>query len=92
MTNIHLITNEELQAMLNDLQDPEKRDRFFAVYDDLELKANPRYRKEQSEDRRDLLWVITEGWYEGFDRFDSDLAEQFISTYEATFDGRKEHL
>ena len=81
MEEERIISSEELQAMLNDLQEPEKCDAFFTIYDVQALKANPNYRKEFSEDRRDLRKCISDGWYEIFDRYDSDLVEQFITTY-----------
>lgn len=76
-----LITNEKLQSWLNDLRDNKKRDAFMAIYDARQLRGNPNYRKELSQDRRDMLRCIKDGWYEIFDRFDSDLVEQFIATF-----------
>ena len=81
MEEKQIISSEELQSMLNDLQEPEKCDAFFTIYDVQALKANPNYRKELSKDRHDLLSCIKDGWYEIFDRYDSDLVEQFIATY-----------
>lgn len=77
-----LVTNEKLQGWLNYLQDSKKRDAFMAIYDARQLRGNPNYRKELSQDRRDMLRCIKDGWYEIFDRFDSDLVEQFIATYQ----------
>lgn len=33
-------------------------------------------------DWRAIQHVISEGWYETFDRYDSDVCEQFITAYE----------
>ena len=43
MEEKQIISSEELQSMLNDLQEPEKCDAFFTIYDVQALKANPNY-------------------------------------------------
>lgn len=35
-----------------------------------------------ASDRMAIMSVLREGWYEEFDRYDSDVCEQFITLYE----------
>lgn len=65
-----MITNEMLQQMIEKANsNDDLRDRILA-------------RIKFDEYRRAVARVLKEGWYEGFDRYDSDVAERFIRAYE----------
>ncbi len=64
-----MITNDELQDMLSTVKKDEAlREKLF------ELTAH-------SSDAAAIRHCISEGWYEAFDRYDSDVCEQFIAAY-----------
>ncbi len=69
-------SNNQLQDMITYV----KRNQPAAFFEELE--------KINDSDKRAIKRVIDEGWYEEFDRYDSDVCEEFIRIYEATCEGR----
>lgn len=63
--------NDDIQKMLETLRDPEHKQAFLQ-----NLTCSPR-------DKLAILDCIADGYYERFDRYDSDVCEIFIATYEA---------
>ena len=69
-----MITNDILQSMItNTNRNPEQAAEL------LDLITNDR-------DRGAITVVLSDGYYEAFDRYDSDVAEQFITAYRKVFD------
>lgn len=62
--------NDDIQKMLETLREPEYKKAFIQ-----NLTCSPR-------DRSAILDCIDDGYYERFDRYDSDVCETFIATYE----------
>jgi len=66
---------------------------MFYTNDDIqdmikECNSNPELKEKvvnqisNDRDRAAIISVLKEGWYEEFDRYDSDVCEQFITAYE----------
>ncbi len=71
--------NDDIQKMLETLRDPEHKQAFLQ-----NLTCSPR-------DKWAILDCIADGYHERFDRYDSDVCETFIATYEewlGTMQGR----
>ena len=68
MKNI-LFTNEDIQNAITDIKsDPQRLKEFLSMV-------------PETTDGNAIKSVINEGWYEEFNRYDSDVAEQFVSLY-----------
>ena len=65
-----MITNDMLQEMINKVNSN----------DDLKQRILGRIKFD--DDHRAIERVLKEGWYEAFDRYDSDVAEKFIRAYQ----------
>ncbi len=65
-----ICNNEDIQQMLETLQDPDHKETFLQ-----NLTCSPR-------DKWAILDCIADGYHERFDRYDSDVCEIFIATYE----------
>lgn len=68
--------SEDIQRMLESLQDSSEREKF-----------NKLLEKTNFSDRNAINHCIDECWYETFERYDSDVCEQFISLYEKYKEG-----
>lgn len=70
-----MYTTKDIQHMLNECnRDLDLKDRILSQF--------------RGSDRFDMVAVFEDGYYERFDRYDSDLCEQFITAYEK-IKGRK---
>ena len=69
-----MYTNEMIQDILNKLKDDNLLTRFKEKYFD-------RY-PSLGSDYHACLSVIRAGWYEGFDRYDSEVCEKFLKVWE----------
>lgn len=58
------------------------QDMITAVNDDQKLKEKV-LGHFSGNDLHAMQDVLNDGWYERFDRYDSDICEQFIRAYEA---------
>lgn len=63
-----LYDNDDLQKMLNTLQVPEYRHQFLECV-------------SEGHDKSAIIDCILDGFYERFERYDSDVCEQFIAAY-----------
>lgn len=63
-----LYNNDDIQEMLDSLKNP----KHFKGLD---------FKDVSDSDKRAILRVIEDGYYETFDRYDSDVCEQFIRVY-----------
>lgn len=69
-------SSDDIQAMLN----------FISHHDDRpEYHAFLNYISKNTTDTGAIKHCISEGWYEEFDRYDSDVCEQFIRCFEKFF-------
>lgn len=65
------VSSDSLQEMISYINGNDNRKRMFISL----LHFS-------DQDNRAIIDVLSEGWYERFDRYDSDVAEQFISFYQ----------
>ena len=70
-----LYNSDDVQAMLNEITEKKLVHKFTKEYEAY-------YNKAGRNDLNAILYVINEGWYEDFYRFDSDVVEQFITICE----------
>ncbi len=65
-----MYNNDQIQEMITVCHnDPDRKRAILSRIRDL-------------RDRESIRYAINEGYYEAFDRFDSDVCEQFITAYE----------
>ena len=68
-----MYTVDEIQDMIDDVR--RNRETFMPFIDEINTR-----------DRRAIMNVLCDGYYEAFDRYDSDVCEQFINAYEKCID------
>ena len=67
-----MYNSDQIQDMITTLKSDNARLKIFCE----------RLEKVNADDRIAIMDVIRDGWYERFDRYDSDVCETFIRLYE----------